>query len=155
MSDTEVDPFLLKQYEELNAFVRHGLQLLAGWYTFFITANVVATGWFIGTESRIMEISVPSIFVWAGFMFVNLLALSLCGRAMSGFRTAKRVAVEFQSLLLSDPHDAPAEESDTTHPRDVSGQAISVYIKIVHLMRLSFFGVMAVWTAILVGSIVL
>jgi hypothetical protein len=69
----DVNHDLLKmELAELNMFVRHHFQLYLGWYTFFLTVNFGAIGWFTSDLlAGNLKVSLPVIFV-ATFFVIQL-----------------------------------------------------------------------------------
>lgn len=64
------------QFREINLHVRHVAQLVVTWYAFFVTANLLAIGWFITTDTS--KVKIDRSIVWTAvalFLAVNILGL--------------------------------------------------------------------------------
>jgi ABC-type transport system involved in cytochrome bd biosynthesis fused ATPase/permease subunit len=62
--------------KEINLHVRHVTHMLVTWYTFFVTANLLAVGWFIAGEP--IHGGAAKSMIWSVvvlFLVVNLLAI--------------------------------------------------------------------------------
>lgn len=65
------------QFKEINNHVRHVMQLLVTWYTFFVASNVVAIGWIATTDKT--RLLTGNLMLGCGitgvFVTVNLLGI--------------------------------------------------------------------------------
>jgi hypothetical protein len=70
---------LMKEYAEINQYIRLNCQLGLAWYTFFITGNLIAVGWLI--SDAIKENKIPLsyfIIILIPFILVNGLGIYCC-----------------------------------------------------------------------------
>jgi len=65
-----------KIIDELHSYSRHNMQLWVQWFTFFVTINYVALGWFAGQLSR-SELTdrKPLLYVATVFMVQGILGV--------------------------------------------------------------------------------
>ena len=119
---------LLKmELTEHNTFVRHNFQLYIGWYTFFLTVNFGAIGWFTGNLlTGALKDSLPIIFV--AFFFVVQIALSYVGslEVRNYFIVTGKRSNELLDLMVVQPPDLH------THPK--SAIPMEVYVRIITLI---------------------
>ncbi len=78
------ESLLVKEYQEINNYVRSTCQLMIAWYTFFITGNLVALGWLISEAGKghvvpLVYVTIVSVL----FIVVNILSIIGCGLLIS------------------------------------------------------------------------
>ena len=145
------DHILWREYAEHNEYIRHAMQWTVGWYTFFITANLLATGWFVTSGATVRnDNAVLFLLICTTFMAVNvigIMALRLVGHYMK--RTNNRV----NSILLEIVGDSSAEE---VAQRIKSPIPILEIRRTVLLMSASIALLLATWAVygVLVGFII-
>lgn len=68
----------MKEIERLDEYSRSCFQLLAGWFTFFVTVNWASLGWIVANTEKIGsdQKELVSIVSWV-FAFQNLLGLAI------------------------------------------------------------------------------
>jgi hypothetical protein len=70
---------LRMELSEINTFVRHHFQLFLGWYTFFLTVNFGAIGWFTSVLlTGALKVSLPIIFVASFFVIQQVFSYAAC-----------------------------------------------------------------------------
>ena len=142
------DALLRMELTELNTFVRHHFQLYLGWYTFFLTVNYLAIGWFtsdllVGT----LKDSLPIIFI-ATFFVVQLIFSYVATLKVSDyFETTHNRCNELLNLLVAQPSE-PHLQPKTAIP-------IEVYSKILRLIRYTLASFGCFWISLSVVSIYL
>ena len=68
-----------KVLDELHSYCRHTMQLWVQWFTFFLTVNYVALGWFAGEISeKGLRDRRPLNFVAELFISQNVLGILIC-----------------------------------------------------------------------------
>jgi len=70
---------LRMELTEINTYVRHHFQLFLGWYTFFLTVNFGAIGWFTSVLlTGALKVSLPIIFVTTFFVIQQAFSFVAC-----------------------------------------------------------------------------
>jgi hypothetical protein len=126
---------------ELNSFVRHHFQLYLGWYTFFLTVNFGAIGWFTSVLlTGALKVSLPILFI-AGFFIIQLILSYMASREVYRyFATTHARSTELLAALGSPSPDEPTE------PR--SPIPVQVYLKIIRLICSTLISFIIFWLAI-------
>jgi hypothetical protein len=145
----EVEKELLKmELAELNTFVRHHFQLYLGWYTFFLTVNFGAIGWFTGDLlAGNLKVSLPVLFV--ATFFVIQLILSYLGslELRNYFLSCGNRSIELLDLLVAQPPDSPSR------PR--TAIPLEVYQRIIGLICCTLVSFVFFWIALTIVSVYL
>jgi hypothetical protein len=67
---------LTKEFDEINEYVRSTCQLTMAWYTFFVTGNLIASGWLVSGELKGSAAAPPYLLLVSSlFIFINVLSL--------------------------------------------------------------------------------
>jgi hypothetical protein len=139
---------LRDELTELNTYVRNDLQLTMTWYTFFLTINFVAIGWFTGVLlTGDLKTSLPVIFIC--IFFVVQLILSYLGllEVHKHFKTTNdrcNLILYYMSLENLDPLSQPKNP-----------MPFNIYAKIISLFQITFISFVFFWIALSVVSIYL
>lgn len=133
---------------ELNTFVRHHFQLYLGWYTFFLTVNFGAIGWFTSVMlTGALKVSLPIVFI-ALFFVAQLVFSYLASREVRNYLIATdgRIAEILQELI-----------SDCCEVRLPPQTAIplAVYLKIIGLICCTLISFIVFWITLSIVSIYL
>lgn len=133
---------------ELNTYIRNDLQLTMTWYTFFLTVNFVAIGWFTSVLlTGSLKASLPIIFIC--IFFVIQLVLSHLG--LMEVRKHFKIAYDrcnYILYLLSIEILDPLSQSKTAMP-------FNVYSKIITLFQATFISFAFFWIALSIVSLYL
>lgn len=128
----------IKEFDELNQYARHGMQLIVAWYTFFISANLFALGWFYtGGIDNTRSILLFRAAICPLFVLVNILGIVLCTAASKIFRKGHRRVVEIIEWISSQQNRSEIEMK--------SPVPVEMYLKAIALMRISLLGALLAW----------
>ena len=133
----------MKEFDELNQYARHGMQLIVTWYTFFIGANLFALGWFYTDEGQ--KAQAATLFCYAIcplFVFVNVLGIFLCIVGASAFKKRHGRVLEIMKWMAS---QQKVEGIEIKSPIPVD-----IYLKAIFLMLISLCGTSLAWAVFLV-----
>jgi len=138
---------LLKlELTEHNAFVRHNFQLYIGWYTFFLTVNFGAIGWFTSNLlTGALKDSLPIIFV--AIFFVVQIVLSYMGslEVRNYFVVTGKRSNELLDLMVAQPPDRQMQPK-TAIP-------IDVYVRIISLICGTLMTFVFFWVSLSIVAI--
>lgn len=97
------ESMLMKEYAEINQYIRLNCQLGLAWYTFFITGNLIAVGWLI--SDAIKENKIPLSYftiILIPFILVNGLGIYCCRYGISYLQESdKRLAAILADVKVS------------------------------------------------------
>jgi hypothetical protein len=128
--------------------VRNDLQLTMTWYTFFLTVNFAAIGWFTSVLlTGDLKASLPIIFICIFFVVQLILSHLGLGEIRKYFKTTYdrcNQILYYLSLEIIDPLSQPK----TTMP-------FNVYSKIITLFQVTFISFVFFWIALSVISLYL
>jgi len=129
---------------EHYTFARHHFQLYVGWYTFFLTVNFAAIGWFtsvllIGS----LKVSLPILFIAAFFVVQLALSYAASTEVRRHFEAADSRCNELLDLLA------------TSAPQPKTVIPLPVYFKIITLMCATLISFGVFWIALTIVSIYL
>jgi len=144
---TDYRDLLLTELGELNSFVRHHFQLFLGWYTFFLTVNFGAIGWFTSVLlTGQLKVSLP-IFLVALFFVVQLVFSYLASRAVRGYlvATVQRIGALLNELV--------ADQQVGLFPQ--TAIPLPVYLKIIGLICSTLVSFIFFWVALTVVAVYL
>jgi hypothetical protein len=143
---------LEKEMDELGGFLRLMLQLWIGWYTFFITANLVAIGMIFSASHRLGTFLQPIALLFA---FVNCLAVA--ATSVVGVYGVKGIRRTGQIMFALDSAVDPGGASTKVPGFNASvaltpGPAVSgtLLVLVALLVSFSLFGLLAFWSWVLV-----
>jgi len=97
-----------KLLDELHSYCRHTIQLWVQWFTFFLTVNYLALGWFAGkiSEQQILNRR-PLDYVAALFVAQNALGIGTCCVAAFWFvKNGRALKLGYGKLGLKPPEFA-------------------------------------------------
>ncbi|HJV35558.1 hypothetical protein [Geomonas sp.] len=140
------DELLRMEITELHAFARHHLQLYLTWYTFFLTVNFAAIGWFTSVLlTGALKVSLPVVYI-AAFFIIQII-FSYLGSV--------EVRKYFESV-----HDRCQEIFSSIHIQYSGSQVqakpaipLDVYVKIIRLICYTLISFSFFWTALAIVSI--
>lgn len=90
--------------DELHLYSRHLIQLWVQWFTFFLTVNYVALGWFAGGDHNKLTNRCSLVYIAALFITQNVLGIIVCMIARRYFsKTAQVLATQYQQLNIVAP----------------------------------------------------
>jgi hypothetical protein len=139
---------LRMEWTELNSFVRHHFQLYLGWYTFFLTVNFGAIGWFTSVLlTGALKVSLPILFI-AGFFIIQLIFSYIASREV--YRYFAITHARSTELLAAMGSPSPDPYTDPKSPIPVQ-----VYFKIIRLICSTLISFIFFWIAISAVSLYL
>jgi len=126
--------------KEINLHVRHVAQLLVAWYTFFVTANLIAVGWFMTADQSRARLARPLLWVLVIlFVLVNLLGVL-------AMRFIRRYLIAADSQLLDLLQSEPISGEDTRIER--SPIPLTLYLQMLRIIAVSLLAIVAAWLVI-------
>ncbi len=132
---------LRMELAELNTFARHHFQLFLSWYTFFLTVNFVALGWFTNDLlTRTLKSSIPVVIIGSFFLVQLTFSFFASRRLLKYFKDTNNRSVELLNLLSTKPLKL-CLEAKTAIP-------LQLYIKIIGLMCSTFVSFGVFWIAL-------
>lgn len=136
---------LENQYKEINSHVRHVAQLIVTWYTFFVTANIVALGWFATTDqTKAAQFAKLTPWLIGLFFFVNILGCAALLYVRSYFhKENSRLEVGLTKITEGDAG---------YHALNGSPLPLRLYECAVSIMIVSLLAIAVVWCVL--GGIV-
>jgi hypothetical protein len=138
---------LLKmELSELNVFVRHHFQLYLGWYTFFLTVNFGAIGWFTSVIlTGALKVSLPILFIAAFFVIQLVFSYLASVEVRNYFSDCCSRSVELLALLVEQPPDALVQPK--------SAIPVKVYVKVITLICYTLISFIFFWLSLTVVAI--
>ena len=137
----------MKEFDELNHYARHGMQLIVTWYTFFIGANLFALGWFYTDGGqKAQAVTLLRYAICPIFIFVNVIGIFLCIAAANAFRKRHGRVLEIMEWVAS-LQKVEGIQMESPVPVDV-------YLKAIYLMLISLCGTSLAWAVFLVIMII-
>lgn len=133
---------------ELNSYVRHHFQLFLGWYTFFLTVNFGAIGWFTSVMlTGALEVSLPIVFI-ALFFVVQLVFSYLASCQVRSYLvdTDRRMSEIVRELL-------PDWQEITLLPR--TAFPLKVYLKLIGLICSTLLSFIVFWITLSIVALYL
>lgn len=132
--------FILNEIEQHHLYARHNAQLIMAWYTFFITGNLIATGWLFtgGVDLEKDEGAIILIFLSSIFFFVNMLGIRVSNTARNYVRKANKRVVFLLNQMAEN-------ENIIIDNAPISPMPAAEYDRILWLMRASIFGLLFIW----------
>ncbi len=144
----EKNELLRMELTELYSFVRHHFQLYFGWYTFFLTVNFVAIGWFTSVLlTGALKVSLPIIFLATFFVVQLILSYVASLEVRNYFETTHNRCNEILNLMGTYPSES--------HLQLKTAIPLQVYSKIFSLMCSTLFSFGIFWLALTIVSIYL
>lgn len=144
----EKNELIRMELTEIYSFARHHFQLYFGWYTFFLTVNFVAIGWFTGVLlTGALKVSLPIIFIATFFIFQLIFSYVASLEVRKYFETTHIRCNELLNLMRTHPPESELHLK-TAIP-------IQVYAKIFDLMCFTLISFGIFWLALSVVSIYL
>ena len=142
------DDLLKIELTELNSFVRHHIQLYLAWYSFFLTVNFGAIGWFTSVLlTGALKQSLPVIFVAIFFMVQIILSYIGSREVLNYFVITSNRSCEILNSLETQPPD-PNALSKSAIP-------IKVYSKLLSLICATLISFVFFWLALTVVALYL
>lgn len=139
---------LRMELTELNTFARHHFQLYLNWYTFFLTVNFAAIGWFTSVLlTGNLKVSLPIVFIATFFVIQLIFSYIASMKVREYFETTCKRSGELLKLLGSQP-PGTAMQAQPTIPLDV-------YSKIIGLMCSTLISFGFFWIILSVVSLYL
>ena len=133
---------------ETNTFVRHHFQLYLGWYTFFLTVNFGAIGWFTSVLlTGALKDSIPIIFVTTFFVVQIVVSYMASVEVRKYFEKSSSRCDELLGLLVAQPADSGYQPKSTI--------PVQVYSKIIRLICSTLIALIFFWIALSMVSIYL
>jgi uncharacterized membrane protein len=127
--------------KEINLHVRHIAQLLVAWYTFFVTANIVAIGWFFTTDPARVRASEFVIFVAVTvFVLVNAAGFVAMRTIRRYFVAADRDLLKLLQYTFSTEEGLP--------PIDSSPIPLALYCQMLRIITVSLLAITGAWLVI-------
>ncbi len=129
---------LLKIFEENNNFARFTFRAIVGWYSFFITANLLAGGWFMSPVIKNLPIPLNYLIIWGVvFLTSNLLAIRYTTAADQVFYQHYHRASEILRRL-----DLASKNNDGL---DLNPVPIQLYSRALLYMRITYWCTFILW----------
>lgn len=139
---------LLMELTELNTFARHHFQLYLSWYTFFLTVNFAAIGWFTSVLlTGALKVSLPIVFIATFFVLQLIFSYVASLEVRKYFETTYNRCNELLNLLGTQPSES--------HLQPKTAIPLHVYSKIIGLMCSTLISFGFFWIALTVVSIYL
>ncbi len=132
------------EFREVNNYIRHVAQLLVAWYTFFVTANLIAAGWFV-SASGVTGLLGTRRAMWIFcliFVAVNILGLMALGVVRGYFVQADTRVREIVGYLSA--------STALTQPPATSPVPVRLFRRTTILMILSLAVLVSAWISLLV-----
>jgi hypothetical protein len=130
--------FIDDQFKEINLHIRHVAQLVVTWYVFFITANLVALGWFVTTDPTRTLITKPVLWmIVTVFIVVNVLSVIALLAVRRYFADENVRLTDLIRIIAGQP---PLPDAACTSPVPAA-----LYRRTVSLMNLSLVALMFAW----------
>ena len=121
------DELLRMELTEINTFVRHHFQLFIGWYTFFLTVNFAAIGWFTSVLlTGALKVSLPIVFVAVFFVIQQIFSITATIEVRRYFVTSSQRSDELLRVL--------AAQTDSSVAQPKSTIPLQIYVKIIGLI---------------------
>lgn len=137
---------LAMELGEQYSFARHHFQLLLGWYTFFLTVNFAAIGWFTSVLlTGSLEQSLPSIFIALFFITQQIFSYIAIGQVTRYFVQTHARCVELLNKMASN--------AAVRHLQPQTPIPIEIYVKIMDLMRYTLISFCFFWIVLTAVSI--
>lgn len=137
---------LRMELSEINNFVRVNFQLFVGWYTFFLTVNFGAIGWFTSVLlTGGLKDSVPIIFIAIFFVVQIVLSYLASQDVRKYFVASGNRSNELLDLLVDQPPDA--------HFQPKTSIPTEVYVKIISLICCTLISFVFFWVALTIVAI--
>lgn len=142
MSMSNIEPIgrsqlIVLECEEHNSYARIHFQILAAWFTFFLTANLVAIGLVVNRDVGISRNYL--IVVCLFFISQNVLAIIVCSVTRNHFeKTDLRIATLLENI------DFQAEDRIVRSPLPRK-----FYSRVTALMTVTCLTVTSVWIALI------
>jgi hypothetical protein len=131
---------------ELNTFVRHHFQLYLGWYTFFLTVNFGAIGWFTSVMlTGALKVSLPVVFI-ALFFVAQLIFSYIASRQVRRYLIETVQRINEILAQLSDAGPGSPSYPKTAIP-------LPIYLRIISLICSTLISFMLFWIALTLVSI--
>jgi hypothetical protein len=132
---------LRQEMTEIHSFARHHFQLYMTWYTFFLTVNFAAIGWFTSVLlTGALKVSLPIVFVAAFFVVQLIFSYIASLRVSSYFQEAYNRCEEILGLL--------ATEASSTKMLPQSAIPAPIYSKLIALMCSTLVSFVFFWVAL-------
>jgi hypothetical protein len=139
---------LRAELAELYTFTRYHFQLYLGWYTFFLTVNFAAIGWFTNVlVTGALKVSVPVLFVAAFFIAQLTFSLIASIEVRKHFSATHQRCSELLASLVAQP------EESTLRP--ATAFPIPVYSKIISLICYTLVSFVFFWITLAAVSLYL
>lgn len=138
------ESYLLKEFEEINNYMRVIFSIAITWYTFFMTANLFAINSFL---SKTLEgKSIPPTYLLLMsfiFIFVNILALAACRLSTRHFCEREGRLVTIIEILKKSGRDKIMS----------SPLPLSFFTGVARLIIWSIVGALFFWVAFTIVSL--
>lgn len=138
---TSAESLLAKEYDEINQYVRVTCQLTMSWYTFFVTGNLIASGWLVSGELKGNPTS-PFYLVCVSLLFIAINVLSLYG-----FRKLIPYLKEKETRLQEIVEQLKKMSGEVVGVLSPLPKSLYVHLLNLYLLSLCFFCVF--WVALL------
>ena len=133
---------------ELNAYARHHFQLYLSWYTFFLTVNFAAIGWFTSVLlTGALKVSLPIIFLTAFFVVQIIISYVASLAVRKHFQGTNNRCKELLDALTGHSPETPS--------RPQPAMPLQLYSKIIGLMLSTLVTFGLFWLVLLCVSIYL
>jgi hypothetical protein len=135
---------LRMELTEINTYVRHHFQLFLGWYTFFLTVNFGAIGWFTSVLlTGALKVSLPIVFVTTFFVIQQVFSYVACLEVRKYLVTT---CDRYNDLLV-----VLAAPGSTVQPK--SPIPVLVYVKLIGLICSTIITFVFFWLALAVVAL--
>jgi hypothetical protein len=140
------ESLLLKQYEEINRYIRSTCQLTMAWYTFFITGNLIASGWLFSEGVKGDRMPPLYVGIVSGlFIVINVLSTIGFSELIPHLKETDQQLVAILKKLRCPPIKKKADKKAKLVPPCPH----ELYIKLLKYYRLSLLAVTAFWVLLL------
>ncbi len=133
---------------ELNAYARHHFQLYLAWYTFFLTVNFAAIGWFTSVLlTDALKVSLPIVFLTAFFVVQIIISYIASLAVRKHFQGTYNRCKELLDAMIGHSPEAPL--------RPQPAMPFQLYSKIIGLMLSTLITFGLFWLVLLCVAIYL
>ena len=131
---------LLKELGELGLYVRTNFSIFVTWFTFFMTANLIATGWIVTNVANNKFLPILHMFlVCGGFVAVNIISVIMCRIFLSN------LTEQYDRTLIISQELSRAIEGNTFECQaglPINGYKQIVVVVIITLVAASIFWIL-------------
>jgi hypothetical protein len=145
--DVPGDYLLLVEFRQCNEYARSSMSLLVSWFTFFLTVNYFAIGWFISqVVQQTLKSVIPVYFITAFFLVQNLLAVGAC-------QALKHYFIGVDDRLTEILENLQKTVQAVSLGKPLTCLPAAIYLRVIQLMIYTVCSLMAFWLSLLAVAV--